>query len=356
MAQSAFAKIKEIVEDLQIVKNKQRQTFLSLLLEGMIKGRTVHFSELSYHIESSAKQESVERRIERFFSEAQMNYITLGHFLLSFIHQKTYTISIDRTEWNFGKTQINILCATVQVGRTGVPIYFEMLDNNSGNSNYQDRIDLLEKIIKIVEPKNIKLLVMDREFVGHKWFHWLKENSIPFCARVPENHLIFTPSCESVSAKEIMQNRKTEARIHSVIVDQVLLNLSLSYGNDGKLLYLVGNIPAKQLKNSYKKRWSIEVFFQAIKERGFYLERSHLKDLNKYRLLFALVATAYTICWATAIHDAKEKPVKRKKHGYPQFSVFRRGLNIIRTGLKKKNLDVLYHAVNLAKARLNLSG
>ena len=51
-----------------------------------------------------------------------------------------------------------------------------MLDNNSGNSNYQDRIDLLEKIIKIVEPKNIKLLVMDKEFVGHKWFDWLKEN------------------------------------------------------------------------------------------------------------------------------------------------------------------------------------
>ena len=356
MAQSAFANIKELIQDLGIVKNKQRQTFLSLLLEGMKKGRTVHFPELSYHIESSAKEKSTERRIERFFKEVEMDYIALGRFLLSFIHHQTYTISIDRTEWDFGKTQINILCATVQVGKIGVPVYFEMLDNNSGNSNYQDRIDLLENIMRIIDLEKIDLLVMDREFVGHKWFHWLKQNSIPFCTRVPVNHLILTPSCESLSAKDIMKDRKREVKYQNVIIDQQLLNLSLSYGNDGELLYLVGNIPVNKLKMSYKKRWSIEVFFQAIKERGFNLERSCLRNIQKYRLLFALVCSAFTICWSTAINDARERPVKRKKHGYPQFSVFRRGLNIIRMGIKKKCLDVLLQAISLARARLNLTG
>ena len=130
----------------------------------------------------------------------------------------------------------------------------------------------------------------------------------------------------------------------------------MSYGNDGELLYLVGNIPVNKLKMSYKKRWSIEVFFQAIKERGFNLERSCLRNMEKYRLLFALVCSAFTICWSTAINDAKHRPVKRKKHGYPQFSVFRRGLNIIRIGLKKEQLDILHQAINQAKARLKLTG
>ena len=354
MAQSAFANIKELIQDLGIVKNKQRQTFLSLLLEGMIKGRTVRFPELSYHIASSVKEKSTERRIERFFKEVELDYIALGRFLLSFIHHQSYTISIDRTEWDFGKTQINILCATVQVGKMGVPIYFEMLDNNSGNSNYQDRIDLLENIMKIVDPKKIELLVMDREFVGHKWFHWLKEQSIPFCARVPESHLILTSSCAKASAKEMIGDCKREIKYQNVVIDNELLNLSLSYGKDNELLYLVGNIPANQLKDSYKKRWSIEVFFQAIKERGFYLESSNLRSLKKYRLLFALVCSAYSICWATGIHDARERPVKRKKHGYPQFSVFRRGLNIIRVGIKNQCLNVLLQAISLARARLNL--
>ncbi|MFA8450878.1 MAG: transposase [Bacteroidales bacterium] len=197
---------------------------------------------------------------------------------------------------------------------------------------------------------------MDREFVGHKWFHWLKDKSIPFCVRVPENHLILTPSYERVSAKEIMKDRKTEVLIQNAIIDHELLNTSLSYGKDGKLLYLIGNIPARQLKVSYKKKWSIEVFFQAIKERGFNLESSCLKSLIKYRLLFALVSAAYTICWATGIHDATERPVKRKKHGYPQFSVFRRGLNIVRSGLKNKHLEVLYQAVKLARDRLEFAG
>jgi len=40
-----------------------------------------------------------------------------------------------------------------------------------------------------------------------------------------------------------------------------------------------------------------EVFFQATKSRGFNMEESCLRCLEKYKKLFSIVSIAYTICW-----------------------------------------------------------
>ena len=45
-----------------------------------------------------------------------------------------------------------------------IPLYWELLDNNSGNSNTSDRIDLLKKCIRILGVKRIGLFLGDREF------------------------------------------------------------------------------------------------------------------------------------------------------------------------------------------------
>ncbi len=112
--------------------------------------------------------------------------------------------------------------------------------------------------------------------------------------------------------------------------------IKLGYGKDGELLYLIGTSDSIKLKAVYRRSWAIEVFFQALKNRGFKLEESCLRDINKYRKLFAVVSVAYAICWATGIQSDKLKPVKVKKHGYPQYSVFRRGLNQVREFLTNK--------------------
>ena len=127
----------------------------------------------------------------------------------------------------------------------------------------------------------------------------------------------------------------------NVVVDKVAVNLYVGTDRNGELLFLIGNLPAVELKSAYRKRWNIEVFFQALKGRGFHLEKSGLRSLPKMRKLFAVACIAYVICWAAAIQDARVKPVKCKKHGYPQYSVFRRGLNLIRLAFKKAVVDFI---------------
>ncbi len=346
--------IYELIRKLGIVKHKKRQEFLCDLTSGIIKSRSVVFSQIADKIESGAKVESIERRVQDFFKKVSIDYLQLGVFLMGFVHHKKLLISIDRTEWDFGKTQVNILCAVVSIGKMAVPIYFEMLDNKSGNSNSDDRIDLLQTIIEIVGLDRIDMLVMDREFIGNKWLSWLKNNEINFCVRVPKHHKITLADGTLASAEELIEGHKS-FYAYDVVVDKVVVNLSLTYGQDGELLFLIGTAAYGDLKNFYKRRWSIEVFFQALKARGFNMEDSCLQDLEKYRKLFALVSIAYTLCWATGIEDGKKNPVKRKKHGYPQYSVFRRGLNLMREFFKQKITQPINTAVKLAMERITLN-
>lgn len=322
------------------------------MIEGIIKSRSVVFSEIADKIDLPIKEESIERRIQDFFQKVNIDFPGLGALMLGFVHHKKVLLSIDRTEWDFGSTQVNILCAVASVGKMAVPLYFEMLDNNSGNSNSEDRISLFRSLVDLVGKDRIEAVVMDREFIGKNWLSWLAKERIGFCARVPKSHKITFVDGERLSAEELMEGREVFTA-QGVVVDETVANLSLSYGKDGELLYLIGSGKAKYLSGIYKRRWTIEVFFQALKGRGFNMEKSCLKCLKKYKKLFAIVCLAYTLCWAMGIQHARSSPVRPKKHGYPQFSVFRRGLNMMRKLYKRNTyLYLMDEIITLARCRI----
>ena len=335
-----LAKLTQAVRKFSIIKHLKRQMFLSELVGAMIKARSVIFSELADKMDRDALPSSIERRIQDFFQKVDFDYEQLLVLLVCFVPHERMVLSIDRTEWDRGAKQYNILCVIASVGKMGVPLYFEMLDNKSGNSNSVDRIQVLQRIVEILGSDRIAYLVMDREFIGHRWLRWLKQKGIRFCVRVPKHHTILFADGERTTATDLF-HLEGITHAHQVVVDQVAVNLYVGKDHKGELLYLIGNLPAKKLKAAYRRRWSIEVFFQALKGRGFHLEKSGLRSLPKMRKLFAIACIAYAICWAVAIEDAKYKPVKRKKHGYPQYSIFRRGLNLIRLAFKTAAVDFL---------------
>ena len=77
-----------------------------------------------------------------------------------------------------------------EAGGIGLPLFWKLLDNKSGNSKGEQRIDLLEKLIAVLGKERIGCIVGDREFVGITWFKYLKINDIPFCMRLPKHHLL----------------------------------------------------------------------------------------------------------------------------------------------------------------------
>jgi len=63
-----------------------------------------------------------------------------------------------------------------------------LLDNRCGNSNAAPRIAVLDIYLAVLGRERIGIVLGDREFVGHAWFKWLKDNGLNFVMRLPRHH------------------------------------------------------------------------------------------------------------------------------------------------------------------------
>ena len=96
---------------------------------------------------------------------------------------------------------------------------------------------------------------------------------------------------------------------------------------------------------AYKKRWGIEVLFANLKSRGFDLEQTHLVHEKRIEKLIALLAIALT--WAHLVGEwvAIHNPLKIKKHGRKEMSIFRYGLDYLQYLL----LNIQDHFLNFQR-------
>lgn len=331
------SKIRDIFSKIPLAKNLSRQKFISEFTLGVIKSRNVQFKEVGLQFTTDAKVESNERRIQSFFKDFEFDYEQVALLLVMFLPKGKLSLSIDRTEWDFGTYQCNILMIVARYEDVGIPLFWDLLDNKSGNSSTQNRKDLIGKVISLVGTDRIGVIVGDREFIGHEWLKYLKDNNIRFCMRMPKSHLITLGNTNVHSVAELLSTQN-ERYYQRCMIDGIWCDLMLKRLPDGDFLILAGNLPAKQLGGVYRSRWSIEVFFQSAKERGFNLENTHLKSSKKIKKLLVFVSIAAGICINIGKrHHRKVKKIKVKKNGYKSNSFFRKGLDILREGLRKPN-------------------
>lgn len=337
-----------ILDKIPIVQNLARKKFVILFILAMIKTRAVQFCEVAQALNDKAKATSNEVRIQDFFREVSLDYEQVALLLAFFLPRRgKITLCIDRTEWDFGKCQVNILMIVARCKHTTIPLYWELLDNKSGNSNTNDRIALLKKCIRLLGAKRIGLFLGDREFIGHAWLKFLKSQKIPFCVRVPKHHKVtrfFNIDKQKETIEELLKNRKT-LRITNCMVDGIWGNVYAKKLKDD-ILFLFGTAKTEYLSQFYQKRWRIECFFQNVKKRGFNLEDTHLKKLKKLKKLVAMVSIAYAFATNMGLHHHKKvKPIPLKNHGYKANSFARKGIDLIREGIRrewKRNTEGFY--------------
>jgi hypothetical protein len=329
-------KIREVFSKVKIVKNLARQKFMFSFLLGLIKSRKVQFCEVAQHLNQQAQEICNEVRIQDFFRQVELDYEQIALLLSLFLNRKAKVrLCIDRTEWDFGKCQVNILMVLACQGSVQVPLYWELLDNKSGNSSAQDRKAILGKCIQLLTRERIGIVIADREFIGHEWLKYLKDHGIAFCVRLPKHHLLERLDGRVFPVEELAGEQAVHLK--DCLVDGVWGQVYLKRLRKGDLLYLFGTMPAPYLGQVYRRRWTIEACFQSFKSRGFDLEGTHLKDLTKLKKLVAFVSIAFSMCVSLGIYQhEKGKKIKVKKHGYKANSFFRYGLDTIRQMLKKE--------------------
>ncbi len=317
--------------------HKARIKFFVLLITALCKMQTVCFERLAEGMDSHARVSSCLRRIQRFFAEFAIDNNKIASILFSLLPCKTnLNISIDRTNWKFGKTDINIFMLSVCYDGIAFPILWKMLDKR-GNSNCQERIELIKRFIQLFGKECIEAIVADREFIGNKWLMFLQTETIPFHLRIKDNMWFTKADGEKMRMSWILQGcRIGEAYHHPKILylDQALVYVSGMKIKNGEYLIIVSYDKQQQAMLKYKERWQIETMFKASKTKGFNIEDTHLTDIDRIDKLVAVVSIAFTWAYKAGIYVHEHiKPIVIKKHKRKAHSFFKYGLKFITDAL-----------------------
>lgn len=325
-------KLQKVFEIGKIKIHKARKDFIIRFIISLILVQEVQYVDLAKVFNDNVEQESNVRRIQSFISNYNLSYVQVAVLIASFLPPGKFNLSIDRTNWKFGAKYYNILAVTVYCKGVGVPIYFEMLENKGGNSKQEHRIDILGKIIKIFGKDKINCIIGDREFIGEKWCKWLIDNEIRFYMRIHNDHKIKFKNGEEYRSENLVYEKK-KRYLKGVTVFNCIVNVALQKNKKrnkkGEIenLVVITNGSERMALCCYKTRWSIEVFFQSLKGRGFNLEKTHLTKTNRLKKLFAFTCIAFTICLTVGIWKHKNiKAIPVKNHGYKKNSFFKNGL------------------------------
>ena len=96
---------------------------------------------------------------------------------------------VDRTNWKFGKKNINLLTIGALCQNIFMPLMWTQL-NKQGNSNFKDIKKLITQLLKLLKRNNRNskglILLADREFIGADWFKYLATNKLSFVIRLRE--------------------------------------------------------------------------------------------------------------------------------------------------------------------------
>jgi len=309
--------------------NKPRIELLAMLIVAILKKRTVNWTQLITTFPTTVKGDSCYRRVQRFFCEVSFDQNTIALLIAHlFAPNEPWTLSMDRTNWMFGVFKINILYLAINYKGMSIPLLWTLLDKK-GNSNTTERIELMDRFLKIFPTQRVKRLLADRGFKGKEWLKYLITNNWAFCLRVANNTKVLNkhknqevPVCRifSLAVGEQMVLQKPRK-----VWGQMVYLAAARAGEE--LMVVICNAEPSTAIADYLQRWQIETMFQALKGRGFNMEATCLKSREKMSKLLAILAL--TFCWSykTGEYINEERPIKVKAHGRKAQTLFRAGLD-----------------------------
>jgi len=330
--------------------HKARLKFFVLLIMALCKVQTVCFERLAEGMDSKAQISSCLRRIQRFFASFIIDKDLIASVLFSLLPQKSrLLISIDRTNWMFGKTDINVFMLSICYEGIAFPLLWQMLEKK-GNSNQQERIDLIQRFIRLFGKECIEAIVADREFIGSKWLGYLQGERIPFHIRIRDNMWLTKPGGEQLRMSWILQGSALHEAYHHpkmLYLDDVLVYVSGMKLPKGEFLIVVSYDNQQQALIRYKERWQVETLFKALKTKGFNVEDTHLSNMERIDKLVACLTIAFTWAYKAGIYVHEHvKPIAIKKHKRKAHSFFKYGLKFIANALLV-HLDRLVTFINV---------
>lgn len=322
--------------------NKARIFCLAGMLLALITVRTVNLKSLAIAFISDAQIDSRYKRLSRFFAYFKVDFTLIARWIFSLFFtqgQKMY-LTVDRTNWYWGKSKINVLTLGVAYEGMAIPLFWRALDK-AGNATAQEHIAIIKEFVRVFGHECIAGVLMDREFGSHELFSWCNQNhKIPFYVRIKDNALvrIFKGKARHVQHLFSELNPKQQNFYpYPVQLYGVTLYVAGSRSERGELMIVATNQHPKNAIVIYLRRWEIETLFSCLKGRGFNFEDTRLTQLDRVEKLMAVLSMA--VAWVHKLGEwrAEQRPIRFKKfrdgQQRPQYSYFRYGLDFIQNAI-----------------------
>ena len=320
----------------QLHLNRARAKGMCLFIAALIRARTVNLSEVAVAMATNASTESNYKRLQRFLKEVFLDPDAFARLMGQLIPvDDKWVLTLDRTNWKFGKTNINILLLGVACNGASFPLMFRILAKQ-GNSNTRERIELISRFLALFGADKIQSLTADREFIGKDWFQWLVANDIPFVIRIRENFSTSSAGGNRIKAKDLFKglSRRGSWKIREKRhLCGASLHLFGRKSRKGELLILASNVSLQDIREEYRHRWTIETLFGFLKTKGFNLESTHVTKPGRLMNLMMVLSLAFSWCYLVGQKTSNAKPLQNKKHGRKVCSLFRFGLDLLRRAL-----------------------
>ncbi len=159
-----YSDLQEII-DKEFPVNAARVKFIVLLITALIKVQSVDYERLARGCDNPVEPSSNLRRIQRFFAHFLLDDDLIARLLFKLLpFARLYSLTLDRTNWKFGQTNINIL-GVIYKGMS-LALLWIFLGDKRGNSTRNERIALMNRYIDLFGLHTIDFLTADHEFIG----------------------------------------------------------------------------------------------------------------------------------------------------------------------------------------------
>ena len=296
------------------------------------------------------KHNTAYTRMKRFFQTGNSVGIFQFVFILvvnTFGNSPDCYLLLDRTNWKYGKTHINLLVIGLLYRDVFIPLVWLDL-GRAGNSNSKQRLDLVDKLLAwwpLTDVPMPKLHIAgDREFIGYQWLRGLEQRGIDYVMRIPASFKV------ELWLKGKIKDRKLGLKVvqrylsiscktyvEAVLLADLIVRLT-AFDNDSsrgkaKHIFLMTNMEnMMEASKFYRKRYKIEICFKHLKNSGLRLEELAVLGQHKINLMFAALTLIYIMAIQKGIiHFEQVEPQKMnlfyapKPFIAPAKSVFMQG-------------------------------
>ncbi len=243
-----------------------------------------------------------------------------------------YTIAIDRTEWQLGKSWVNVLMLSISCRQIAIPLFWIVLEKK-GCCDDAEKQAIIEQLLEEVTADSIRFVSADREFASKEWLKFLVDRQIGFRLPIKANVPITDKRGKVINASKMCRTLKVgegmEFRRCRKLWNRAVF-VAVCRKTDGDNVIVISSEQRGRILLEYGERWQIETLFGILKTRGFRLEDTDLTNGARVSRLLSLLTLAG--CWAilTGEFASGETPMKIKNQGRAEKSIFRLGLETLR--------------------------